>query len=170
MDKGTFDPVQRDNDWYMHAFPDTLSWGLQVRTISRIKARTALDPEERDDGWCMRARIDWYIFFWQGKKGNALGGVRPQNEELRGNLAEVEKQVDGERGAHAALWEKLQQANEKLSASSTEAVAKENEFERRLGLSDYRRQCTEAQLREALANLKVIFFPALSDYPPYLDT
>lgn len=64
MDKGTFDPVQRDNDWCMQAFPDTLSWGLQVRTISRIKARTALDPEERDDGWCMHARIDWYIFFW----------------------------------------------------------------------------------------------------------
>ncbi len=84
-----------------------------------------------------------------------VDGRLAQNEELRGSLAEVEKQVDGERGAHAALWEKLQQANERLSASSTEAVAKENEFERRLGLSDYQRQCTEAQLRDALANLKV---------------
>ncbi|BDA41968.1 hypothetical protein COCOBI_02-7660 [Coccomyxa sp. Obi] len=75
-------------------------------------------------------------------------------EELKGSLAEVEKQVDGERGAHAALWEKLQQANERLSASATEALGKENEFERRLGMSDYRRQCSEAQLREALSSLK----------------
>lgn len=78
-----------------------------------------------------------------------------QIEELKGSLAEVEKQVDGELGAHAALWEKLQQANERLSASATEALGKENEFERRLGMSDYRRQCSEAQLREALSSLKV---------------
>lgn len=78
-----------------------------------------------------------------------------QIEELKGSLAEVEKQVDGERGAHAALWEKLQQANERLSASTTEALSKENEFERRLGMSDYRRQCCEAQLCEALSSLKV---------------
>lgn len=77
-----------------------------------------------------------------------------QIEELKGSLVEVEKQVDGERGAHAALWEKLQQANDRLSASATEAVARDNEFERRLGMANYRRQCTEAQLRNALSSLK----------------
>lgn len=75
-------------------------------------------------------------------------------EDLKRALAEVEKQAEGEHGAHAALWDKLQEANERLFASATESVAARNEYERKLGLLDYSRQIAEGRCSELLQSLQ----------------
>jgi chromosome segregation ATPase len=76
--------------------------------------------------------------------------VVEQVAELRQALAEAEKQAEGERGAHAALWDKLQEANERLAARATE----DGELQRKLGVLEYGRQMAEGRCDMLAAQLQ----------------
>ena len=53
---------------------------------------------------------------WEQRLTVALAGV--QVEAVRLSQAEAGKQADSDRGAKEALWQKLQEANQRLAAAS----------------------------------------------------
>ena len=72
---------------------------------------------------------------------------------MRSSLAEAEKQAEGDTGANAALWHKLQQANGRLAHVAMEAMDKENSLQRKLGLAEHSRQMAEFALADKQAAL-----------------
>ena len=67
---------------------------------------------------------------------------------------EAGRQAENDREAREALWQKLQEANQKLSDASRNALGREAELEQRLGMAAYGQQMAEVQSSELHARLQ----------------
>lgn len=77
-----------------------------------------------------------------------------QLEQVRLSQAEAGRQAENDRDAREALWQKLQEANQKLSSVSRDALGREAELEQRLGMAEYGQQMAEVQSGELHVRLQ----------------
>ena len=73
---------------------------------------------------------------------------------MRLSQEEAGRQAENDRDAREALWAKLQEANQKLSAASQDALGREADLEQRLGMAEYGQQMAEAHSGELAAQLQ----------------
>ena len=67
---------------------------------------------------------------------------------------EADRQAENDRDAKEALWQKLQEANQKLSDVSRDTLGREAELEQRIGMAEYGQQMAEAQCSGMHAELQ----------------
>ena len=77
-----------------------------------------------------------------------------QLEQVKLSQVEAGRQAENDRDAREALWQKLQEANQRLSDASREALGREAELEQRLGMAEYGQQMAEGQSSELHAKLQ----------------
>ena len=77
-----------------------------------------------------------------------------QLEQVKLSQVEAGRQAENDREAREALWQKLQEANQKLSDASRDALGREAELEQRLGMAEYGQQMIEAQSSELHVRLQ----------------
>ena len=77
-----------------------------------------------------------------------------QLEQVKLSQVEAGRQAENDRDAREALWQKLQEANQKLSDASRDALGREAELEQRLGMAEYGQQMAEGQSSELHARLQ----------------
>ena len=73
---------------------------------------------------------------------------------MRLSQEEAGRQAENDRDAREALWAKLQEANQKLSAASQDALGRKADLEQRLGMAEYGQQMAEAHSGELAAQLQ----------------
>ncbi len=77
-----------------------------------------------------------------------------QLEQVKLSQVEAGRQAENDRDAREALWQKLQEANQKLSDASRDALGREAELEQRLGMAEYGQQMVEVQSSQLHAELQ----------------
>ncbi len=80
--------------------------------------------------------------------------VDVQLEQVKLSQVEAGRQAENDRDAREALWQKLQEANQKLSDASRDAHGREAELEQRLGMAEYGQQMAEGQSSDLHARLR----------------
>ena len=77
-----------------------------------------------------------------------------QLEKVKLSQVEADRQAENDRDAKEALWQKLQEANQRLSDVSRDTLGREAEREQRIGMAEYGQQMAEAQCSGMHAELQ----------------